>query len=320
MRDCRGDREARIRRRAAALGRDGALPLPRAGAVPLIARAPGLFSASAPVLDAIFELQPENREWDSNRLTRCGHPAARRRGSPRAASRAPSVDSAGNRPGIDAIRPALGRRLAPERAPGPVPRGRSPLTASSSTSTASPAETIPAMLRVWEGGRRVTLSASCPIGSGPPWSLPLVPGWRELAGHAAAGDRHRAVASDDGHPARRPRGPAAGALVRHRLQVAAQRSPARARADLRVRRDRSRPRTSPGRSARLRDQLAVSGADEAGEVPDELPRASAAHRSARRALARAARPPDDSAAQRASGRRRRTRRCGASTRRASPSS
>src|SRR4029077_17850686 len=77
---------------------------PRSGGTALfrsLARAPGLFSASAPVFDAIFELQPENREWDSNRLT----PADIQ---PRAVEdlrgrlKGTLVDSAGNRPGIDA--------------------------------------------------------------------------------------------------------------------------------------------------------------------------------------------------------------------------
>ncbi|HEX5821651.1 MAG TPA: hypothetical protein VFY30_07780 [Solirubrobacterales bacterium] len=45
---------------------------PRSGGTALfrsLARAPGVFSASMPILDGIFELMPENREWDSNRLT-----------------------------------------------------------------------------------------------------------------------------------------------------------------------------------------------------------------------------------------------------------
>jgi hypothetical protein len=33
------------------------------------ARASGIFSGQGPVLDGIFELEPENREWDSNQLT-----------------------------------------------------------------------------------------------------------------------------------------------------------------------------------------------------------------------------------------------------------
>ena len=124
----------------------------------------------------------------------------------------------------------------------------------------------------------------------------------------------------DRHPARRPRGPAAGALVRRRLQGAAQRSAARARADLRVRR-RSRPSDEVTRPLRaLRDELAVSDGDGAGEVPAELRRAAAADREARGALAGAARPADRARRAAPSGRRRRTRRCAASTRRASRSS
>ena len=212
---------------------------PRSGGTALfrsLARAPGLFSASAPVFDAIFELQPENREWDSNRLT----PADIQ---PRAVEdlrgrlKGTLVDSAGNRPGID----ATGLRWVDGQ-----PRNalRVPFLAGIAPDCQfvyihrDPAETIPAMLRVWENGRRVTYP-QLPDWEGPPWSLPLVPGWRELAGQPAAGDRHGAVDPADEHPARRPRGPAARALVRHRLQIAAQRSSAGARADLRVRRDRS---------------------------------------------------------------------------------
>src|SRR3954453_13460110 len=77
---------------------------PRSGATALfrsLARAPGVFSASVPILDGIFELQPENREWDSNRLTAADI-------QPRAVEdlrghlKGGLVDSGGNRPGIDA--------------------------------------------------------------------------------------------------------------------------------------------------------------------------------------------------------------------------
>ena len=46
---------------------------PRAGGTALfrsLARAPGIFSAAGGgILEGIFELEPENREWASNRLT-----------------------------------------------------------------------------------------------------------------------------------------------------------------------------------------------------------------------------------------------------------
>jgi hypothetical protein len=37
------------------------------------------------------------------------------------------------------------------------------------------------MLRAWEGGNRISYP-QLPDWSGPPWSLPLVPGWKDLAG------------------------------------------------------------------------------------------------------------------------------------------
>jgi hypothetical protein len=45
---------------------------PRSGGTALyrsLARAPGIFSSNGAILDGIFELEPQNREWDSNRLT-----------------------------------------------------------------------------------------------------------------------------------------------------------------------------------------------------------------------------------------------------------
>src|SRR2546423_14933187 len=78
---------------------------PRSGGTSLfrsLARAPGVFSAPrGGVMDGIFELEPENREWDSNRLTTADvEPRAveELRGRLKGAL----TDSAGNRPGLDA--------------------------------------------------------------------------------------------------------------------------------------------------------------------------------------------------------------------------
>ena len=79
---------------------------PRSGGTALfrsLARAPGVFHArdGSAVLDGIFELEPENRDWDSNRLTAADI-------EPRAVEdlrgrlKATLIDSSGNRPGIDA--------------------------------------------------------------------------------------------------------------------------------------------------------------------------------------------------------------------------
>jgi uncharacterized protein (TIGR03032 family) len=155
---------------------------PRSGGTALfrsLARAPGVFSASVPVLDGIFEVQPENREWDSNRLTAADI-------QPRAVEdlrgrlKGGLVDNAGNRPGID----ATGLRWVDGQ-----PRNalRVPFLAGVAPDSQfvyihrDPAETIPAMLRVWRSGRRAAYP-ELPGWEGPTWSLPLVPGWRELSG------------------------------------------------------------------------------------------------------------------------------------------
>ena len=155
---------------------------PRSGGTALfrsLARAPGVFSASMPILDGIFELMPENREWDSNRLTAADiQPRAIE--DLRGALKGNLVDRSGNRPGIDAsgLRWVDGQPRSALRVPflaGVAPDSQFIYIHR------DPAETIPAMLGVWEGGRRVSY-AELPGWVGPPWSLPLVPGWRDLAG------------------------------------------------------------------------------------------------------------------------------------------
>jgi uncharacterized protein (TIGR03032 family) len=156
---------------------------PRSGATALLRGlrlAPGAFTAKAPgVLERVFEFKPENRDWDSNRLT----PADV---EPRAITdirqnlKAMLVDRHGNRPGIDpsgirwvdaaprnALRVPFLRAIAPDAQFVFIHR--------------EPSETLPSMLRAWRSGRWVTY-AELPDWPGPPWSLPLVPGWRELAG------------------------------------------------------------------------------------------------------------------------------------------
>jgi uncharacterized protein (TIGR03032 family) len=156
---------------------------PRSGGTALfrsLARAPDIFSAPrGAVMEGIFELEPENREWDSNRLTAADV-------QPRAIEELRSrlkggiVDSEGNRPGLD----ASGLRWVDGH-----PRNalRVPFLAAVAPDSQfvyihrEPAETVPAMLTVWQSGKRVSYP-SLPGWEGPPWSLPLVPGWRELAG------------------------------------------------------------------------------------------------------------------------------------------
>ena len=155
---------------------------PRSGGTALfrsLARAPGVFSAKGPVLDGIFELEPENREWDSNRLT-TGDLEARAVEELRGRLKGALTDSAGNRPGLD----ASGLRWVDGQ-----PRNalRVPFLAAVAPDSQfvyihrEPSETVPAMLKVWKGGKRISYP-ELPDWPGPPWSMPLVPGWRELAG------------------------------------------------------------------------------------------------------------------------------------------
>ncbi len=157
---------------------------PRSGGTALfrsLAKAPGIYRAgdSGGALEGIFELAPENREWDSNRLTAAD-------AEPRAVEelrgrlKATLVDSEGSRPGID----ASGLRWVDGQ-----PRNalRVPFLAAIAPDAQfvyihrEPADAVPAMLRVWRSGGRVSYP-QLPDWPGPAWSLPLVPGWRELAG------------------------------------------------------------------------------------------------------------------------------------------
>ena len=157
---------------------------PRSGATALfrsLARAPGIFRTSgrAGALEGVFELEPENRDWDSNRLT-AEDVEPRAVQELRGRLKAMLVDGAGNRPGID----ASGIRWVDGH-----PRNalRVPFLAAVAPDAQfvyvhrDPAEVVPAMLRVWTAGSRVAYP-DLPEWEGPPWSLPLIPGWRELSG------------------------------------------------------------------------------------------------------------------------------------------
>jgi uncharacterized protein (TIGR03032 family) len=156
---------------------------PRSGGTALfrsLARAPGIFSApGGGILEGIFELEPENREWESNRLLAADvqpRPVEELRGRLKSGL----VDSDGNRPGLD----ASGLRWVDGQ-----PRNalRVPFLAAVAPDAQfvyihrDPERTIPAMLAAWRSGKRVSYP-QLPGWEGPPWSLPLVPGWRELTG------------------------------------------------------------------------------------------------------------------------------------------
>jgi uncharacterized protein (TIGR03032 family) len=143
-------------------------------------RASGAFTAEAPgVLEPVFELRPENRDWDSNRLT-ADDVEPRAVEEIRQNLKALLVDRRGRRLGIDpagvrwvdaaprnALRVPFLRAIAPDATFVFLHR--------------EPRHSLPAMLRAWRSGRWVTYPV-LPDWPGPPWSLPLVPGWRELAG------------------------------------------------------------------------------------------------------------------------------------------
>ena len=158
---------------------------PRSGGLALLralSRAPEAFSADASgpgPLEGIFELDPENREWDSNRLTAAD-------AQPRAVEeirgrlKATLTDHEGNRPGLDAsgirwvdgtprnaLRIPFLNAIAPDAAFVFIQR--------------DPAGALPSMLEAWRSGQMVSYP-NLPDWPGPPWSGPLVPGWRELAG------------------------------------------------------------------------------------------------------------------------------------------
>ncbi len=141
-----------------------------------------MFSAAGPgagVLEGIFELEPENREWESNRLT-ASDIEPRSVEELRSRLKAALVDSEGNRPGID----ATGLRWVDGQ---PRHALRVPFLAAVAPDSQfvyihrEPAEAVPAMQQAWQSGRRVSYP-DLPDWPGPPWSLPLVPGWRDLAG------------------------------------------------------------------------------------------------------------------------------------------
>jgi uncharacterized protein (TIGR03032 family) len=156
---------------------------PRSGTAELLAslsRSPGVYAArGVPVLEDVFELEPANRDWDSNRLT-----AADVQPRPveeiRARLKASLTDRDGNRPGLDAsglrwvdgtprnaLRLPFLNRIAPDSVFVYVHR--------------DPRETLARMLEAWESASAVTYP-ELPGWEGPPWNFPLVPGWRELSG------------------------------------------------------------------------------------------------------------------------------------------
>jgi uncharacterized protein (TIGR03032 family) len=158
---------------------------PRSGGRALLrslVRTPQAFTArgvEAGALDSIFELQAENRNWSGHRLT-AADVEPRVVTELRNVLKASLVDREGNRPGLDATglrwvdwSPRNALRIPFLNAIAPDARFI--------LVTRDPREVLPAMLEAWEGQRAVS-QPQVPDWPGPPWSFPLVPGWRELAG------------------------------------------------------------------------------------------------------------------------------------------
>ena len=184
-----------------------------------LAQAPGvctLGGESHALIEGIAGLHPAARGWDSNRLrppTRT--PEVVRRLTPRFAPQAASTATAPARPPAPA-RWRLLEKTPEERAAGAVPRRRPSPTPVFVYLYRDPRETVSSMLDAWRSGRFVTYP-------GPPRleRPPLV-----AAAGARDGASSRAWSSPRSSPAqwarhhrpaaRRPRGAAAGALVRSR--------------------------------------------------------------------------------------------------------
>ena len=146
-----------------------------------LARASGVWrshTAHGTFVDAVDGVHPSARGWESHRLSAEDAPALAE--AARHCLNATLIDQEGLPPGPDA-RPSCaladGARLA-LRVPflaAAFPDARFVLTFR------EPAESTAVMLEAWRSGRYVTCP-DLPGWDGPPWSLPLIPGWRERRG------------------------------------------------------------------------------------------------------------------------------------------
>lgn len=162
---------------------------PRSGSSLLfetLAQAPGLYSLggeSHGVIEGIPRLRPAARGWESNRLTaENADPATVRTLTEAFLARVRDRD--GNPPPAS----AAGLRLLEKT---PKNSLRVPFLAAAYPDALfvylyrDPRETISSILDAWRSGRFITYP-DLPGWTGLPWSLLLVPGWRELAGKGLA--------------------------------------------------------------------------------------------------------------------------------------
>lgn len=148
-----------------------------------LARAPGVRTIDGEqreLIDLAEELDPAARDYDSNRRTAADAPAEaveRLRMRLRASLAKAGADD-----------PAAPISAPPPRLLDATPRHalRVPFLAAAFPDASfvyvyrDPRHTLPAMLAVWESESHVTYP-KLPGWSGPPWSMLLIPGWRELA-------------------------------------------------------------------------------------------------------------------------------------------
>ena len=162
---------------------------PRSGAelvVRSLRRAEGVWTPGKEgpgILDELPALSPEERGWDSNRLTPADvTPEVVR--DLREHLKVGLTDREGRRPGLDAtgirwldgaprnaLRVPFLNAVAPDAMFAYLHR--------------EPEQTVAEMLQGWESGKSVTYP-DLPDWPGPPWSYLLVEGWRTLAGRPAA--------------------------------------------------------------------------------------------------------------------------------------
>ncbi len=162
---------------------------PRSGSSLLfetLSQAPGLWTVggeSHALIEGIPELHPARRGFESNRLT--------------AADAGPGIVQRLERAFFDELRDREGNR-PPAGGAGlrflektPKNALRVPFLAAAFPDALflylyrDPRETISSVLDAWKSGRFVTYP-NLPGWEGPPWSLLLVPGWRELSGRPLA--------------------------------------------------------------------------------------------------------------------------------------
>ena len=146
-----------------------------------LSRASGVWRSRTPqptFLDAIDGVAPAARGWESHRLTAADAPQIAEQA--RQCLTATIVDQEGRVPGEDAgpVRAlAGGIKLALQVGllGAAFPDARFVFTFR------DPAQTVTEMLAAWRSGRFVTCR-ELPGWDGPPWSLPLIPGWQDLRG------------------------------------------------------------------------------------------------------------------------------------------